>query len=384
MTRRLCWLAWCSVVSAILLGGCDGRTDCGFGLGGCDPPPPPIISSALPFSVLAGSPALTLTVTGQFFDASSIVNLSGNSTSTSLATTFINSTTLQAIVPAAVIANAAQYQITVSNLTDGLLQVSGPVNFLVVTQPDFLLSATPPSVMLRAGDFVLVDVDVHSLAGFSGVVDLTFAGLPAGVTGSFGTGTSVTGFGRTTLRLDASAAAATNRGTVQVRIDGTSGSIVHTAVVSLDIVALAGLGIVDVISRSDSGNLSNSPNDDIALSSDGRFAAFYSTATNLVPPATGFANVFSHDSCIATGCAPTTRLASAVNAVAVEGDNGSGRPTSISADGRFVGFDSDARNLTARPALFGQAYVRDTCVGQPATCVTATRMVSLTDRKSVV
>lgn len=378
MTRRLCWLAFCAVVAAALLSSCAGRANCGFGLGGCDPQPPPIISSAIPNSILAGSPAFTLTVSGLYFDSSSVVALSGNSTSTSLATIFIDDITLQATVPAAAIASAAQYQITVSNLSDGVLQVSDPVAFFVVTQTDFLLSASPSSVSLRAGDFVILDVDVAALAGFSGVVDLTVSGLPAGVTGSFGTGASVTGFGRRALRLDASAAAATNRGPVQLRIDGTSGGIVHTALVSLDVVQLAGLGIVDVISRSDSGSLSNSPNDDLALSSDGRFAAFYSTATNLVAPATQRANVFLHDSCIATGCPPTTGLASAIDALATEGDNASGRPTSISANGRFIGFDSDARNLTSRSATYGQAYVRDTCVGQPARCVPATRMVSLT------
>ena len=76
-----------------------------------------------------------------------------------------------------------------------------------------------------------------------------------------------------------------------------------------------------------------------SISADGRFVAFESDATNFVPGDTnGFSDVFVHDR--KTG---TTRRVS-VGPGGVQGNEGSYLP-SISADGRFVAFESDATNL---------------------------------------
>src|SRR5438094_377963 len=76
-----------------------------------------------------------------------------------------------------------------------------------------------------------------------------------------------------------------------------------------------------------------------ALSADGRFLAFASVATNLVPgDAHGFQDVFVHDRM--TG---HTELVS----VASDGTQGNGRSffPALSADGRFVAFVSSATDL---------------------------------------
>jgi len=77
------------------------------------------------------------------------------------------------------------------------------------------------------------------------------------------------------------------------------------------------------------------------LSADGRFVVFESAATNLVAGDTGgFTDVFVHD--ILSGV--TERVS--VDSAGVEGNEVSITP-SISADGRFVGFLSNASNLVA-------------------------------------
>ena len=78
-----------------------------------------------------------------------------------------------------------------------------------------------------------------------------------------------------------------------------------------------------------------------ALSADGRFVAFHSLASNLVPGDTnGAVDVFVHDR--KTG--KTERVS--VSSDGKEGNASSGQ-TSISADGRFVAFGSFASNLVA-------------------------------------
>ena len=76
-----------------------------------------------------------------------------------------------------------------------------------------------------------------------------------------------------------------------------------------------------------------------SLSADGRYVAFTSTASNLVPGDTnGVEDVFVRD--LLSG---TTTLAS-VDSSGVQGSNGSRHPA-ISADGRYVAFESLATNL---------------------------------------
>lgn len=78
-----------------------------------------------------------------------------------------------------------------------------------------------------------------------------------------------------------------------------------------------------------------------SLSFDGRFAAFDSFATNLVPGDTNNASdIFIRDLMNAT----TTRVS--VDSAGVQGDLNSFGPV-LSADGRFVSFDSAATNLVA-------------------------------------
>ena len=368
--RRAC----CTWATVVLLSSCGGGVAVRLDSGGLALP---TISSLAPDSIIAGSPSFTLTITGANFDSRSVVNLSGNSASRSLPAILVSGTTLTVTVPAAAIVGAGDYQVTVDNAPD---QVSAPSVFPVVAQRDFIVSTTPGSITIRPGNAATASVAVRPLAGFAGTVDLSIAGLPAGVTASFSP-TSIAVSGSATVTLNAATTAASTGTPVALRVDGSAGALVRSAPLLLNVVSPVGAGIVDVLSRSDLGVLANGLNDDISLSNDGRFAAFGSQATNLVAPPTRHAKeVFAHDDCVgAAACEATTRLASAITASSAEGDNSSQGPTAISADGRFVAFESDAHNLGAgAAAMFAQSYVRDTCAGATAGCVPATTMISLT------
>ncbi|WP_218110671.1 TolB-like translocation protein [Ostreibacterium oceani] len=100
-------------------------------------------------------------------------------------------------------------------------------------------------------------------------------------------------------------------------------------------------GVTTRVSVDSSGVEGNSHSYSPSISADGRYVAFESYATNLAAGDTnGIADVFVHD----TQTGVTTRVS--VDSSGVEGDNDSLNP-SISADGRYVAFDSVATNLVA-------------------------------------
>ncbi len=94
-----------------------------------------------------------------------------------------------------------------------------------------------------------------------------------------------------------------------------------------------------------------------SISADGRYVAFRSVATNLVPDDTnGMADIFIHDR--QTGV--TERVSVGLNG---EG-NGWCNNSSISADGRYVAFDSDADNLVSGDENgYMDVFVRDRNTG---------------------
>jgi Tol biopolymer transport system component len=104
------------------------------------------------------------------------------------------------------------------------------------------------------------------------------------------------------------------------------------------------LGTTERVSVDSSGAEANGECGSPALSADGRFVAFSSTATNLVAGDTnGTWDVFVHDRLLGT----TERVS--VRTSGIEGSGDSGSPSfgglSISADGRCVAFSSDSPDL---------------------------------------
>ncbi|MDI6844046.1 MAG: Ig-like domain-containing protein [Anaerosomatales bacterium] len=112
------------------------------------------------------------------------------------------------------------------------------------------------------------------------------------------------------------------------------------------------------VSVSSSGVQGNSYSYDPSISADGRYVAFYSHARNLVPDDTnGADDIFVRD--LATGT--TTRVS--VSSSGEEG-NGDSYDPCISADGRYVAFYSSASNLVAGDTNGKQdIFVRDLATG---------------------
>ncbi len=98
-------------------------------------------------------------------------------------------------------------------------------------------------------------------------------------------------------------------------------------------------GTIERVSVATGGMQANGDSERPAISSDGRFVAFYSNATNLVAGSNGMLQAFVRDR--ATG---TTELVSQ-NSGGAAGDLPCESSPAISGDGRFVVFASDARNL---------------------------------------
>jgi archaellum component FlaF (FlaF/FlaG flagellin family) len=108
------------------------------------------------------------------------------------------------------------------------------------------------------------------------------------------------------------------------------------------------------VSVDSAGNQANNGSYDLSISADGRFVAFYSGASNIVPGDTNAGGVFVRDTLTNT----TTRVS--VDSAGNRANNYSNYP-SISADGRFVAFSSLASNLA--PGDTNTTYdifVRDT------------------------
>ncbi len=100
-------------------------------------------------------------------------------------------------------------------------------------------------------------------------------------------------------------------------------------------------GTTERVSVDSSGAQGNSGSFDSSISADGRYVAFWSVASNLVAGDTnGYHDVFIHDRLSGT----TERVS--VDSSGAEGDAGSSHP-SISDDGRYVAFFSNASNLAA-------------------------------------
>ncbi|HEY0702738.1 MAG TPA: hypothetical protein VGD60_08225 [Candidatus Acidoferrales bacterium] len=125
------------------------------------------------------------------------------------------------------------------------------------------------------------------------------------------------------------------------------------------VTAAAGAGnakFPQVVSVSALGGPADGPSESPAISADGRYVAFYSEAKNLL--ATGAAgNVYVRDTCAGVAAACTP----ATRAVDVSVDGGAangktGRQVSLSGDGRFVAFLSRATNLVSGGAQVSSGF----------------------------
>ena len=117
-------------------------------------------------------------------------------------------------------------------------------------------------------------------------------------------------------------------------------------------------GITERVSVASDGRQANSDSFDPSINSDGRYVAFQSEASNLVPgDSNGNFDVFVHDR--QTGITERVSVASD----GTQADNSSHSPLT-SADGRYVAFESDASNLVPGDTNgYQDAFIHDRQTG---------------------
>lgn len=140
-----------------------------------------------------------------------------------------------------------------------------------------------------------------------------------------------------------------------------------------------------------SGNALHANSQNPSISEDGRFVTF----TALTPQSGGgtVGTVYRYDTCVsydsyppqAPNCTPSVSTISLGTGGAAANGSSNSLRYSMSIDGRFVTFDSQATNIILGGNPGGQVFVRDTCAGPttdvppPANCTPTTHMVSVSN-----
>ncbi|MBZ5680021.1 MAG: hypothetical protein LAO24_07940 [Acidobacteriia bacterium] len=170
--------------------------------------------------------------------------------------------------------------------------------------------------------------------------------------------------------------------------DSSSGATSNAEPFGIASPAAATAGVIAMITVAADGT---PPNGDSlvapSISATGRYVSFQSNATNLAPgPASGYQEIYERDTCIGApaGCVPTTiRITVTHDGSPV---NFHSLDSAISADGRYVAFDSEATNILPNTDVCGSfcVFLRDTCNGAPAGCNPNTTLVTVASDGSPV
>jgi subtilase family serine protease len=197
--------------------------------------------SASPASVTvthggSGSSTITSTVTGGFSSAI-VLTASGQPSGVTIgfspaSITGAGSSTMTITVASTTAAGT--YPITVTG-TSGSTTATATVTLTVTAvAAGFSISASPTSLTIRRGSSGSSTITTTVTGGFNSAIALTASGQKSGVTVSF-TPASITGAGTSTMKVTVSSTASTSTGSQTITITGKSGSISHTAKVTLSI-----------------------------------------------------------------------------------------------------------------------------------------------------
>ena len=247
-------------------------------------------------------------------------------------------------------------------------------------QPDFSLSVSPSTLIVDAGGpSATSTVTLAPANGFSSNVALSVSGQPTGVTATLNP-TSTSGSGTSTLTVASSSSAPSTVPPATLTISGTSGTTTHSAKVTLTVSsAIASTGVLGLVSQTPGGAAGNGPSSRPAASLDGRFVAFSSSATNLTSdPTGGVPNIFVRDTCLGvSNCTPSNLLVSKMDPSFPATPNGGSDVPSITPDGRFVSFESDATHLIAGGTQHSNVYRRRICLPPQPNCTESTTLISV-------
>jgi hypothetical protein len=407
--------------------------------------PVPSIATLAPTAILAGSAGTTLAIAGAGFVPDSVVTLNGAPRTT----TFTSSGQVQAQLNAGDLSNAGIVQVRVTNPADG---GSGGGNSNALT---FAVDATElsglPLIVDLAPDGTQANTGICGATCTGGTPALATAGPSVSQTGEFvafaSTSTNLvtspvnTSSGiflrdtcfssvvksggaascspKTTLISVAPNGGAADGASSEPSLDNAGTHVAYTSTASNLVNYLvvpggprqvywqtpctnlttctAGTANTALVSASaDGSSPGNGESYNPVITSDGRYVAFVSLASNLLttPPTGGFdgvtPQVFIRDTCSVVpplalnGCVPTTYLVSASPDGTAAGDGPSAHPA-IASQGLFVSFASSATNLVSGSNSGGanEIFERATCVttigSTSNTCAPITSLVSTPD-----
>lgn len=257
-------------------------------------------------------------------------------------------------------ANTLQAQITatdVAKVTTASVTVTGSGSGGGTSAPvNFVVSPTPPATP------TITSVSPTTATAGGAAFILTVTGtnfIPASVVDWNGGARTTTYKSATSLQAAIQASDIVTAGTAAITVVnfGDNGGVATSAPLSFTISSASGSAarFPQVVSVSAVNGPANGPSEAPAISADGRYVAFYSQAKNLVSQQAS-GNIFVRDTCVgAANCTPKTIAVD----VAPDGSapNGkTGRQVAISADGRFVGFISRATNLLPATSAAAPGY----------------------------
>ena len=136
---------------------------------------PPTAAAVSPAGVVAGSAATTVTLTGASFAATDVVEFGA----TALPTTFVNATTLKAVVSPTLLGTAGAFQISVTDTATK--ESSGFLSFTVATAPAVVFSG-PATATSDQQPMVTFQLTQPYAVPIDGVLTLAFVpSTPAGI-----------------------------------------------------------------------------------------------------------------------------------------------------------------------------------------------------------
>jgi hypothetical protein len=309
--------------------------------------PPPVITGIAPATFAAqtvGNLGTTLSILGSGFDAASQVYFNGSPRTT----TFETQNSVTAPLLSADLITAGTFPVTVVNPTPGG-GTSNPFGFSVIASTAGL--GLPEQI----------DVSTTGLQANAGTTDTTTSGPAITSTGQY------ISFASPATNLDINDTNNVPDVFFQNNCIGDTTLLCTPATI--------------IGSVSGFGSLSNGASSQPSVDSSGRYLAFVSAATNLIPGDnrfTGVPQVYWRDTCtgVSVNCTPFTILVSVASDGLTPGNAPSAQP-SLSSDGRYVAYSSAASNLQApNSSGVAQIFVFDTCAGQ-TTCATSTTLVSV-------
>jgi trimeric autotransporter adhesin len=321
------------------------------------------ISALSPSTIPAGSSDFTLTVSGQGFVAKTVVQWNGTTIATQVQKDSAgNVTGITGTVTAALVAKPGTAFVNTLSPASGAGQngLSNSIAFIInpAASPLPVISSMSPT----------------SAAAGSASFTLTINGSSFLPTSDPSGGSQVhwnLGPTQSTLPIvSISSTQITATVDKSLLVNSTSQAVTATVTVFN---ATSSNGLSFSITPAGTGMISRAQTvaeETPAVGMDGRYVAYTATET-------GHAQVFVRDTCEGTtsSCQPRTTLLSA-SADGTAGNEDSGSP-SMSSDGRYVAFSSAATNLVTGAAAGRQVYLRDTCFGAgSASCTPSTQLVS--------